>query len=139
MKLKFWTNFPTWLKGGIIGVIIALIGIVGPPLIEALNIINRDLSPNVNPNMSALIMMIFIPFHSISLILTLSGTFGCQFKSDPCTTESVVGYIITVFLFFGIWSWLGWMKSKKKLKLAILILLIATIVIMTTIIMLLFL
>ncbi|MBU1445930.1 hypothetical protein KKD70_01560 [Patescibacteria group bacterium] len=128
MKLEFWKNLPTWLKGGIIGALVALIGLFLPNLIPSIGINFRD----QNLIIATIYLIIFMPFQAISLFLIISGTFGCRFKFDPCTTEAIVGQILTVILLFGIGAYLEWMKSKKKLKEGIAMVILTIIIVITS-------
>lgn len=112
MKFK---KLPVWLRGGIIGAIVAIIGILLS--LGLSQIINTNESPTI---LHAILVVFAIPFQAISILFTLLGIWGCNFKADPCYAEMFTGHIITTAMFFGLGAYLAWMKSKKKLKYGIL-------------------
>lgn len=120
MKLNFWKKLPVWIKGGIIGAIVAIMGLL-------LSFAIAPFAGNSSDFVRTIFTILVIPFQVISILFTLGGVFGCNFKADPCYAEMFTGHIITGSMFFGIGAYLSWMKSKKKLKYGILSLILSVV------------
>ena len=103
-----WKELPYWIKGGIIGLVIGIVGSIfsslfipplGKPIIENFSL-----------------RLLFLQFVAISVLLALSGIFGCNFKRDACTPEILLGYTITIIVFALLGTLIGLIIGNVILK-----------------------
>ena len=100
-----------WLKGGLIGGVIGIMGVI-----ISLIILYSIKTQAIYSEMNVISVLILIIFTTISIRLAYSGVFGCNFSSQACNPEAILGYIITIALFFGIGTLIGWIVDKVKQK-----------------------
>ena len=101
-----WRDLGYSRKGGIIGGIISVIGIF---LVLLLLFVFKLDAYALGP-----IFPLMMPFMAISLLLSFSGIFGCNPKSDSCYFELILGFILTIVVFMLIGMFIGWIVGKIK-------------------------
>jgi phosphatidylglycerophosphate synthase len=91
-------------SGAMIGLIVGIIGTI-------FAILTTELSgPIINlPNELTWIGFLLIPFYIVSIILSFSGIFGCNFKVDGCFSEAGIGFALTPLIFLAIGYFIGFL------------------------------
>lgn len=93
-----------FLKGGKIGAIIGVSGVILTLLLTSFGYIMNNQPFN----------LILIPFIALSFLFVANGVLGCNFKSEQCFSEMILGDIITIIIFFVVGALIGWIYGKIK-------------------------
>jgi uncharacterized integral membrane protein len=81
-----------------LGIIFMIIGLVGSLLLLFSSPISGPLIEFTEP--PVIFLILYIPFTIIPLLVTLTGIFGCNFKTDLCEPEFFTGFFLNIVAFY---------------------------------------